>query len=961
MDCRYNAAEAGVAWSRIWLILAAFVGFTFLPGCEENGTVTPPQDEPCPVGYWDHDGLQLTACVAWSTCSPGEYLRAAGTPVSDTDCVACAAGTFSLTENAASCTAWTDCARGSYVERAGSPTEDRTCAVCDGDTYSDRINATECVSARGCGPGTYVLTEGSETTERRCIGCPDGTWDHDSDPTTRCIPHAVCEVGSYVHTPPTRASDAVCLACFPAGYSTVENAPACTPHIPCAAGYNEVVAPTPTSPNACEVCEEGTWDHDANSATACVPHRICAPGTSVISPGTHAANTECAACDAGSFSDSPNATACTPHDPCLSGTLATPGTATTQSVCTECPPGTWNHDRNPLTSCVAYGDCFPGSYVSKQGSGLAPRECTECASGTYSDTNNQSRCNAHAPCGAGSWYSTVPTDTRRGVCTPCAPDTWDHDRGPYTACVSQPRCTAGTYQESPGTSTVQRVCTACPANTYNAGGVNVPACEPHTICVPGERRASNGSRTWDASCTPCDEGTFSTTTNAPSCSSHTVCALGEDPSTLAMSSRDRVCEDCYSVTYPNRIGLGGAVLQDEVHACGVATWEALPLRLPLATLVPKDMLLNDNGTIAILYQEYVHGTPGQIVFEERTMNNVVLRREAFPEIELPYTAGILRKGNGGTYFFTVNRATSLEAYDASLNFTTLQNSEVVRYDPTAASGGRIQRYTMATGAGTVEITDIHAAATGTRFAAVGRGLPQQPSDPRTASSLQRFVYVQGTNALRRWSTEVETLVDPRVYLDSQAYVVTSLHRRSSPVLVVESIPVSGAAVTTRTVTLGGASGGERYSALLHVEQNGTASSLYLASSGVETSGSSSRFYSRGWRGVLNASATSFMPSASSGRNYSIPYPAIARRMTATTYIFAGAYYASAVPQALVSAGLGEDAAGSVSMLKLPVDSFRTVTAVAINPNRSQVVVVGGTVRNAGSQNPSGYITVLQRW
>ena len=107
--------------------------------------------QPCSTGTWDHDGNPATACVAWTSCVPGQAVATSGTATKDRTCATCASGKFSTTMNAASCTPWTNCQPGTYVSAKGTSASDRQCAACMSCSSSTVVNASSCTVDPCCG------------------------------------------------------------------------------------------------------------------------------------------------------------------------------------------------------------------------------------------------------------------------------------------------------------------------------------------------------------------------------------------------------------------------------------------------------------------------------------------------------------------------------------------------------------------------------------------------------------------------------------------------------------------------------------------------------------------------------------------------------------------------------------------------------------------------------------------
>ena len=91
---------------------------------------------PCAAETWDHDQDPATACVATTDCIAGQSVAATGTATTDRTCTACASGTYSNTEDAASCATWTDCGP-TVVATPGTASQDQTCGTACAAGYVD--------------------------------------------------------------------------------------------------------------------------------------------------------------------------------------------------------------------------------------------------------------------------------------------------------------------------------------------------------------------------------------------------------------------------------------------------------------------------------------------------------------------------------------------------------------------------------------------------------------------------------------------------------------------------------------------------------------------------------------------------------------------------------------------------------------------------------------------------------
>ena len=158
----------------------------------------------CGGDTWDHDSDPTTVCAAKTTCIAGQYVVSDGTAVTNRTCSACAAGSFSTTENASSCTVWTTCLAGSYVSNTPSATEDRVCTLCPVGETSTTENSLTCTCIVACTGGTICV---NGTCIFACLGWPDDAVTGQKCPIkTSCSAYSDCgtqATGKYWYCSPT--------------------------------------------------------------------------------------------------------------------------------------------------------------------------------------------------------------------------------------------------------------------------------------------------------------------------------------------------------------------------------------------------------------------------------------------------------------------------------------------------------------------------------------------------------------------------------------------------------------------------------------------------------------------------------------------------------------------------------------------------------------------------------------
>ena len=120
--------------------------------------VTASLEDACPLGFrcanceltactgdTYQDKAQQTTCEQRSMCGAGEFVAAAHTQTSDTQCAVCTSGFRSEAAHLQTeCAEWTKCVAGEYVQTAGTVSSDRVCGACtSGFTLTVRCEAVE--------------------------------------------------------------------------------------------------------------------------------------------------------------------------------------------------------------------------------------------------------------------------------------------------------------------------------------------------------------------------------------------------------------------------------------------------------------------------------------------------------------------------------------------------------------------------------------------------------------------------------------------------------------------------------------------------------------------------------------------------------------------------------------------------------------------------------------------------
>lgn len=107
-----------------------------------------------------------------------------------------------------------------------------------------------------------------DTDDNVPVVCGQGTWDHDSDPTTACVPWTTCDPGHYIVVPGSATADPMCVPCAASAFSSEPNQSACANWTVC--GDDEYVAVTPSDvrDRLCVPCPKHASSQGPN-AVAC--------------------------------------------------------------------------------------------------------------------------------------------------------------------------------------------------------------------------------------------------------------------------------------------------------------------------------------------------------------------------------------------------------------------------------------------------------------------------------------------------------------------------------------------------------------------------------------------------------------------------------------------------------------------------------------------------------------------
>ena len=132
---------------------------------------------------------KLAVCTPHKLCLAGQWIKAAGTKSTDTECVDCAPGTWrrlaptsnAFAESKGVCTPHKLCSAGQWIKAAGNTKMDTKCTDCAVGTWREtgptrnvaEREADVCAPHSLCGTGFATETAGTSTTDTVCVRTKD--------------------------------------------------------------------------------------------------------------------------------------------------------------------------------------------------------------------------------------------------------------------------------------------------------------------------------------------------------------------------------------------------------------------------------------------------------------------------------------------------------------------------------------------------------------------------------------------------------------------------------------------------------------------------------------------------------------------------------------------------------------------------------------------------------------------
>ncbi|MGB0647687.1 MAG: M12 family metallo-peptidase [Bradymonadia bacterium] len=177
-------------------------------------------------------------------------------------------------------------------------------------------------------------------------------------------------------------------------------------------------------------------------------------------------------------------------------------------VCPPCVDGTFDHDLNPLTACIACSTCAPDAVELSPCTPSADRQCLLCAQEETFDAS-MNACRSCAICEVGTTRQGACTTTSDTQCEVCPEGTYDHDQDAATACVPCDACRPGTTEVEACSGQHNRRCEACDSGTYDHDGDPNTPCMPCEDCPESMLEVGVCTATESPRCVVCDDSSLS--------------------------------------------------------------------------------------------------------------------------------------------------------------------------------------------------------------------------------------------------------------------------------------------------------------------------------------------------------------------------------------------------------------------------------------------------------------------
>ncbi len=385
-------------------------------------------------GYGTYYTTDVTNC---SACQPGTYQDV----LTQTACKNCPAGTFSqFYQGASSCS---DCAAGTYLETEGNDAA-TDCVPCAAGTYSATAGASSASACLACDVGKFSAARGAATVDT-CADCPAGKY--------------------------SAAGDSLCTDCAAGKFSAAQGAATVDTCADCPAGEYSATAGASSS-STCTSCAPGKYGSLTPEIASGLRGLIGRIATSTLQTWTVAG---ISAWKMGAQKESCETACASSMLSCREFKASIPETNVLFNDFSRMPAITSEENFHVAPICWdANGDggsrwvCYANKGDSKCNVPTPEAHSRLCACGSSSPIVAYQGASSCSDCAAGTYLETEGNDAATD-CVPCAAATYSATAGASSAsaCLA---CAAGTYSKSAGMS----ACTNCAAGKYTAQTLILP-------------------------------------------------------------------------------------------------------------------------------------------------------------------------------------------------------------------------------------------------------------------------------------------------------------------------------------------------------------------------------------------------------------------------------------------------------------------------------------------------------
>lgn len=419
-------------------------GLGFTPGIVPNcGSCVPGKS-------WSSTGNVPCNACSQPMCGPGKRLQTC-TPMTDSVCVSCPAGTYSSTgTQEGQCSLCSD--------PHSSPSTDFSSCVCTASYYATSTSANpSCMACSSCTGSNSAISSACSPTSDTVCGCSTGYTKING---VCVLTSTLCAEGTY------SSSDGK------------TNCVACSSQPTCGAGTGPRAC-TKTTNTGCAPCPKNTFSL-SGTCTAC-SNPTCGPGKR-LQACTATSNAVCVPCAEKTFSlTGTQSSICTPcADP-----AAVSDANFTSCICTGLYYAPFSHADPACAANPTCGTCSipgPGQRKLSNCSSESDALVKPCDDGTFSVTGTLSdtcsKCSTPPTCGPAQHLRAciASSDVK---CVSCEAGSFSLSGTQSTSCTkcSNPKCGPGKRLQ-PCTNTTDAVCIPFSPKTFSVNGTQLSDCDP---------------------------------------------------------------------------------------------------------------------------------------------------------------------------------------------------------------------------------------------------------------------------------------------------------------------------------------------------------------------------------------------------------------------------------------------------------------------------------------------------